>query len=161
MFKWFALFLILTVAVGAYWFIMTGTWADRNIDMQLQGIKKEPTVADVLNRLEAIQERLDVQEMQVKKLGFIARDPDWSNIEAARKEMHRLVAEAHHMIAEGRDEAQTDAAATIRAQVAELPPLTAETFHPRQRTFWAVIFWVLSVPTVLFGLLSFVRAAPG
>jgi hypothetical protein len=159
MFKWCALFLILTVGVGFYWAVMTGTWADRNIAMQLRAAIKEPTMPDIAGRLQSAQEAVDGQQAMVKNLAFLARNPDWSHVKATRQELKRLLAVGGRTSG-GSDEAQADAAEALRAQLRDEQPLTVETFYPQQRTFWTVLFWVFAVPAGLFGLLSVVRASP-
>jgi len=160
MVKWFALFLILTVAVGFYWMVMTGTWGDRTIAVELRGTIKEVSPADIVRRLEAVRERIDAQAILVKKLAFLARTPDWSHVRAARGEADRLLAAANRAAVSSQEVGETEAAEALRTMIRDAPAISVETFYPPQRTFWTVLFWVFAVPTALFGLLSFVRAAP-
>jgi len=159
MFKWCALFAILAVAVGYYWMVMSGTWADRQVDVLLQAALKEATVGDLITRLEAMRERVDGQEALVKKLAFMARNPDWSRLKKTRQEVDGLLAAAKAVSGQTGDDIQSDGAQALHARMLkDVKALTVQTFLPQQRMFWSVIFWVFAVPTLLFALLSFVRA---
>ena len=161
MFKWFALFMILTLAVGYYWMVMSGTWADRQIDVLYQAALKEATVGDLVTRLQAIRERIDGQEMLVRNLAFVARNPDWSRLQKTRKEVNGFLATARAVGGETGDDIQSEGAQALRDQMGKkVKALTVETFLPQQRMFWSVLFWVFAVPMLLFALLSFVNAAP-
>jgi hypothetical protein len=158
--KWCALFLILAVAVGVYWVIMSGMWTDRLIHMERQGAMKEVSISDVITRLQRMRERADGQEALVEKLSFVARNPDWTNVRHVYRETGRLIQNASEMLEQRRDETQTEAVQSLHAQIQDMGQLTVETFYPKQRTFWTVLFWVLLVPAFFFGLLAVVRAQP-
>ena len=108
---------------------------------------------------ELYEAEVDAHQALVQKLSVVARNPDWSRVEQGRKDIDRLIRRGMKAM-ESSDVAQSEVAESLRAEVRQLIPMAVETFHPQQRTFWTVLFWVLLVPTVALGLLAIVRAQP-
>jgi len=159
MFRWFLIFCVLTLVVGIYWALMSGAWAHLNIQLQLNAALGEETIGDVMDRLDAVHAIINRQERDVKRLGFLAPHPNWTPLREARREADRVIRLANDLNLEGKIESQGSGAGSLREQVRLLESISVETFHPRQRLVWTILFWLCALPAAVFGLLPLVRAS--
>jgi hypothetical protein len=155
--KLFVVLLIVAAFTGTYWAVMSGYVAERAMGFDIRAAAREADAATIRDDLIKAEGRLDSQKEWVKRFSFIARQPDWSRIEASRKELRELQRETDDIVAAAGGEIASEGIDKLRKFLSEMPPPSAGVFRPGQDTIWKVLFWVSAAGAVVLGLLSFIR----
>ena len=155
--RWFVLLLIIAAFSGTYWAIMSGYVADRGLAFDIGAAARQNDAKSILDELDKAEHRLDWHKRWVKRFGFIARDPDWSRVEASRDILHELQKEAADAFAVSGTDPGSEGAERVRKYLRQMPPLRTGVFRAGEAMWWKVLFWVSAAGTVLLGLLLFVR----
>lgn len=156
--KWFFLLLVLTIAIGWYWMIATGTWPDRAIAMHMRKASVSATAEDMMSHLSAVRDVVSKQQEWMQRLAMIARNPDANALRQAAALTQQLY-EAAQRLEQGEGEGSTGQAEAVREAIKSHMNIPTGFLRPAQRTFWTVLFWVGAVGAGVTGLLSFVRSA--
>lgn len=155
--KLFVLLLIIAAFSGTYWMVMSGYVAEQMVAVGISAAAREPDALSMVAGLHKAEAGLDAQQRWVRRLRFIARDPDWSQLEASRKKLHQIQKEATGIAAVSGGEIGSEGAERLRKYLRSMPPLRTGVFREGEDTLWKVLFWVSGAGVILVGLLLFVR----
>lgn len=155
--KWLVLLLIIAAFTGTYWAIMSGYVADRGLAFDISAAARQSDAKSILDELDKAERRFDWQRRWVKRFGFIARDPDWSQMQQSREVLRELQKEAADAYAVSGTEPSSEGADRVRRYLRRMAPLRVGVFRAGEDTLWKVLFWVSAAGAVLLGLLLFVR----
>jgi hypothetical protein len=159
MMKWFFILLVVALAVGWYWMVASGSWADRVIATHLRKASTAGTVEDMAAHISDVRDLVQKQQEWMSKLAFIARNPDKEPLRQADDVTKVLSALAQEGQASEGGEASGSQAEALRQALRAAMTMHTGFLPPGQHTFWAVLFWISAVGAGITGLLSFVRAA--
>jgi len=159
--KWFFILLVVALALGWYWMVATGTWADRVIATHLRKASTAGTVEDMAAHISDVRDLVQKQQDWMSKLAFIARNPDQEPLRHADEVTKVLSALAQEGQASEGGEGSGGVAEALRQSLRAAMTMHTGFLRPGQRTFWAVLFWLGAAGAGVTGLLSFVRSASG
>ena len=157
----FAFVLLLTILVGFYWTVGSGTYADRSIHMHLQRAASGGTAEQIQSHMDSIKAQVLAQRQWTERLRFIARNPDMSRIDNASSVVDEVLLALQQSGAgpaagsEGGDQVEQ------LAQELRSVHISVGFFRPGEQRVWTIVFWLLAVAAGITGLLSFVRSSAG
>ncbi len=144
----FPLFVVLTLALGGYWTVMSGYFAERAISLQVRQARGTGAASEMADKLQAALDRTAQQRKLVENIHFVARHPDWTNIDATERTLKELLAKAQPEAGMEGTLVQTDAVEELKQAIGEVGTLQVNALGSQQSAV-TVGFWVCLVASLV------------